>query len=147
MENRPTLAPIRTCSGLWPVMLLLLVVIALINPIREAPARGDDWAYSLTVRHLFETGEYRLDNWAAANMPVQICWGALLSRVFGYSFTVLRLSTLSLLFVGMIAFYFLLRDFGSDDLQASLLMLAVFSSPLILFLGVTFQTDVQFLGW
>ncbi len=106
----------------------------------------DGWAYALTVRYLLETGQYRLHDWAAANMPVQIYLGAFLTRVFGYSFTVLRLSTLSLLVTGLISLYFLLRDFGTKDAESALLALAVFASPPVLFLSFTFQTDVQFLG-
>ena len=109
---------------------------------------GDDgWAYALTVRHLLTTGEYRLHDWAAANMPVQIYWVSLLTDVFGYSFTVLRFATLILTLVGLISLYFLLRDFGTNDFEASLLTIVVLSSPRGPFLSFTFQTDVQFLGW
>jgi 4-amino-4-deoxy-L-arabinose transferase-like glycosyltransferase len=108
---------------------------------------ADDWAYALTVRHLLATGEYRLHDWAAANMPVQIFWGALFVNLFGYSATVLRCSTLFLLFIGLFSLYRLLRDFGIKDTEAGMLTLAVFSSPIVLFLSFTFQTDVQFLGW
>jgi 4-amino-4-deoxy-L-arabinose transferase-like glycosyltransferase len=108
---------------------------------------GDDWAYGLTVRHLLQTGEYRLHDWAAANMPTQIYWGALLAEAFGYSFTILRFSTLFLLLGGLTALYYLLRDFGTGDWEASLLSLTVFSSPVVLFQSFTFQTDVQFLAW
>jgi len=136
----------RKCPGLYLLLLFFLLVVGFVNPVREIMI-DDDWAYGLTVRHLLETGEYRLHDWAAANMPVQIYWAAFLAHVFGYSFTVLRFSTLILLFSGLIALYRLLRDFGMHDTEASLLTFAVLSSPAVCFLGFTFQTDVQFLEW
>ena len=60
----------------------------------------DGFAYARTVRHLLETGEYQLDNWAAANPPAQIFVAAGLAKLFGYSIKVLVVSTLVLLMRG-----------------------------------------------
>jgi len=144
--ERPRLAAMRKFPGLCLLLLLLFLVAALINPVREMMV-DDDWAYGLTVRHLLATGKYHLNDWAAANMPAQIYWAAFLAQIFGYSFTILRFSSLILLIFGIIALYCLLRDFGVPDNEASLLIFAVLSSPAVLFLSFTFQTDVQFLGW
>jgi hypothetical protein len=136
----------RKHSGLYLLVLLFLLVAWLINPMRDLMIE-DDWAYALTVRHLLATGEYKLNDWAAANMPVQIYWAAFLARIFGYTFGVLHCSTLLLVLAALIGLYFLLRDFGIADLEASLLTLIVFASPAVLFLSFTFQTDAQFLAW
>jgi hypothetical protein len=125
----------------------VLLAIVLVNPLREIMTADDGWAYALSVRHLVETGEYKLHDWASVNMPVQIYWVGLLAKLFGYSFTILRLSTLLLLFVAIVSFYYLLRDFGTGDVEAALVSAAVVSSPIMFFLSFTFQTDVQFLGW
>src|SRR5262249_9399921 len=117
-----------------------------VNPVREMMF-GDDWAYGLTVRHLLTTGQYKLHDWATANMPVQIYWAAFLAHVFGYSFTVLRCSTLIVFLIGLIAFYYLLRDFGVVEIESTLMTLVVLSAPTVLMLSFTFHTDVQFLGW
>jgi hypothetical protein len=136
----------RKCPGLLVLLFFFFLVVACINPLRHVMIQ-DDWAYALTVRHLLTTGEYRLHDWAAANMPVQIYWAALLARIFGYTFAVLHCSTLVLLLVGLVALYWLLRDSGVADTESSLLTLTVLSSPALLLLSFTFQTDVQFLGW
>ena len=146
IARRSTLAAMRRCSGLYIVLLLFSLAVAFINPVRQMMF-GDDWAYGLTTRHLLATGEYRLHDWATANMPVQIYWAALLAQVFGYSFVVLRFSTLLLFLVGLIALYWMLRDSGVKDNDASLLTLGLLSSPLVLLLSFTFQSDVQFLSW
>ena len=137
----------RKQPGFYLLLLLLFFVACFINPVREAMTGDDGWAYALSVRTLHETGKYHLHDWAAANMPVQIYLGALFAHLFGYSFTALRFSTLILLLVGLIAVYLLLRDFGVQDTEASLMILAVLSGPVVLFLSFTFQTDVQFFGW
>ena len=136
----------RKCPGLYLVVLSFVLIVWFVNPGWETMF-GDDWAYALTVRHLLTEGTYQLHDWATANMPVQVYWAALLSHVFGYSFIILRCSTLIVCLIGLIAFYHLLRDFGVRDIEASLLTLALFSSPIVVFLSFTFQTDVQFLGW
>jgi hypothetical protein len=136
----------RMSFGFYTLLLIVVFVIGLINPIREMMTH-DGWAYALSVRHLLATSEYRLHDWAAANMPVQIYWAAFLARILGYTFIVLRLSTLVLLLVALISFYWLLRYSGIADHEASLLTLAMVASPVVLFLSFTFQTDVHFLGW
>src|SRR4051794_36863114 len=128
----------RRHTGLWMLLTTLLVVVAFVNPIREMMI-GDDWAYGLTVRHLLETGEYKLNDWAAANMPVQIYWAACLAQIFGYTFGLLRVSTLLLLGVAVVVLYFTLRDSGAGDCESSLLVLVMVASPAVLLLSFTFQ--------
>ena len=133
--------------GLFMLLLLLVTAVAFVNPLREIMTADDGWAYSLSVRHLLNTGEYRLHDWAGVNMPVQIYWSAFFAKLFGYSFILLRLSTLVLLLVGVVSFYYLLQDFGAADVEAALISAAVVFSPIVFFLSFTFHTDVQFLGW
>jgi hypothetical protein len=57
----------------WPpvVVIVAFVIIAVVvNPLRELLTQDDGWAYARSVKHLLDTGEYQLDSWAAANMPV-----------------------------------------------------------------------------
>lgn len=146
MRNGSTLVVMRKSAGLLLLLLFFFLVVAFVNPLRHVLIQ-DDWSYALTVRHLLTTGEYKLHDWAAANMPVQIYWAGFLTQVFGYSFIVLRCSTVILLFTGLLALYRILRDFGVGEGESGLLTLTVLSSPAVLFLSFTFQTDVQFLGW
>jgi hypothetical protein len=132
---------------MWLLLSFFLLVIGLVNPFRETGSWSDDFAYSRMVRHLMETGEYRLDHWAAANMPVQTYLAAGLATVFGYSLTLLRLSTLLLVLFGLVSFYRLLRDHGTGEIEAGLLSLTLLASPLVLYLSFTFMTDAWFLSW
>jgi hypothetical protein len=135
-------------AGGWGLLLAsFLLVIGFVNPVRETGSWSDDFAYARMVRHLLETGEYRLDDWAAANLPVQVYLAAGLTKIFGYSLTLLRISTLLLVFAGLVSFYFLLHEHGTGEFEAGLLALTLLASPLVLYLSFTFTTDAQFLSW
>ena len=146
VRKRSTVAVMRKCAGLLLLLFCFFLVVAFVNPMRET-AIADDWAYASTVRHLIATGQYQLNDWSAANMPVQIYWAASLAKFFGYTLSVLRLSTLALLLVALISLYCMLRDFDVPTEEGSLLTAAMAVSPPVFCLSFTFQTDVQFLGW
>jgi 4-amino-4-deoxy-L-arabinose transferase-like glycosyltransferase len=61
--------------------------------------------------------------------------------------SLLRISTLLLFLCGTLAFYRLLYESGADGKLAAASSIALICNPLILILGLTFMTDVQFLGW
>jgi len=131
-------------SLLWITLAAFALTILFVNPLRET-AVDDDWMYALTVEHLLQTGSYRSHGWLAANMPFQAYWGGLFARVLDYSFASLRISTLVLVFPGLIAFYFLAREHHLDAMQAGLAMLALCASPLVFRFSFSFNTDVPFL--
>ncbi|HEY1215550.1 MAG TPA: hypothetical protein VGE93_18115, partial [Bryobacteraceae bacterium] len=76
-----------------------------------------------------------------------IFFAAAVSHIFGYSLTLLRLTTLALFLCGAIAFYGLLKGFRTDARLAAALTVVLICSPLVLWLAFTFMTDVQFLAW
>jgi hypothetical protein len=137
----------RALAPLAGIAACLLLAAVIINPFREMVSWDDGWAYARTVEHLIGTGEYRLDAWAAANMPVQIYLAGGLSEIFGYSQTLLRFTTVGLLALGLASFYGLAREFGTPRSISFAATLALLASPLVLQLGFTFMSDVQFLGW
>jgi 4-amino-4-deoxy-L-arabinose transferase-like glycosyltransferase len=137
--------PSRGGAGLAVVVILFLAAAAAVNPLREAPY-DDDWAFGETVQHLLETGQYRLNDWLAPNMPLQAVWGALFCLPGGYSFAALRLSTIVLAVIGMVAFRGLAVEHGISRGAANLLTLCLGSSPLFFKLSLTFLSDVPFLA-
>ncbi len=143
-----TVAPSTTGLAGWPglclVIGLYLVAVAAVNPLRECPVL-DDWAYASTVRHLLQTGQYKLDDWVAPNMPFQALWGTLFCLVFGDSYATLRLSTVVLTVIGLIAFRALAREHDLSGRGANLLTLCLASSSLFFRMSLTFQTDIPFL--
>jgi len=135
----------RPCWPLAAVIAIFTIVVIMVNPLREMPIK-DDWAYALTVRTLVQTGEYHLHDWSAPNLIFQAYYGSLFVRLLGMSFSSLRLSTLSLLLVGLISFYFLSREFELSHWQSALLTVLLMASPLVLKFSFSFMTNVPFLS-
>jgi 4-amino-4-deoxy-L-arabinose transferase-like glycosyltransferase len=129
------------------IAVALFLAAIIINPFREMCTWDDSFAYARMVQHLLSTGHYQLDAWAAASMPVQIYLAAGLAKIFGYSLSLLRCTTICLFVVAIASFYRLLRDLGHGESLAAILTLAIPATPLVLMLAFTFMSDVQFLGW
>ena len=132
-----------TCFGTWAVLALFCAAAAAVNPLRQCPV-NDDWAYAATVQRWLRTGEYRPHEWIAANPLFQTVWGGLFCRIFGESFSALRLSTIGLALAGLGAFRGLAREHGLSGPAADLLTLCVASSSLLFRLSLTFMTEVPF---
>jgi hypothetical protein len=129
----------------WLTIALGAIVLIYVNPFRETEV-DDDWAYALTVRHLLDSGQYHLQDSATANMPFQAYWGGLFADLGGYSHGSLRLSTLVLWAFGLGAFYFLCREHRLGRREAGLLVLGLFSCPLIVKMSFSFMTDIPYLS-
>jgi hypothetical protein len=132
-------AALLLALGAWGLALLF------IQPLREC-SMDDDWAYALTAKHLFETGEYRLNDWLAANIPFQAYWGVAFCRMLGYSFSALRLSTLTLVLVGALALYGLAREHRLGRRLSGTLVLVMLGSPLVVRFSLSFMSDAPFLS-
>ena len=130
-----------------PAIVLLLVgiwafVALLIDPRGEFPL-NDDWVYARTVKTLLEGGGLHFAD-MFTNVIAQIYWGALFCIPFGFSFNALRISTLTLGVVGVLALYGVLREAGADRGTAFFGALLLAFNPLYLVLSYSFMSDVPF---
>jgi hypothetical protein len=103
---------------------------------------GDDFSYIWTARALAETGHVVYNGWATAMLGWQIYLGALFIKLFGFSFTAVRVSVL---LVGMATAALLQRlsvRMGLNEWNATLATLTLTLSPLFLPLTFSFMTDV-----
>jgi hypothetical protein len=106
----------------------------------------DDWTYAWSVEHFLHTGELRMIEWSAHYPLAQILWGVLFSRLLGFSFVVLRCSTLVLAWAGLLAFYGTLREVGIRPLLAGLGTLMLWCNPVFFVLSHSFMPDVPFVS-
>lgn len=127
---------------IW-IGLLWLPVIALVNPVGEFPM-NDDWGYARVVQHLVETGEYHPGDWPVMTLFTQVLWGGLFAGIFGFSFTILRISTLILAVVGTYGIYRESLHLGRDTFWAIMAAATLALNPLFFNLSFTFMTDVPF---
>jgi len=128
------------------LLFLWLLVILIVNPVGEF-AINDDWAYSKNVKSLVVDHQFVVDSWPAMNLVSQTAYGSLFAFVFGFSFTILRLSMLFLSILCSVTLYNLLRKFNEQKILCFLLVCSVIFNPLFLSLSFTFMTDIFFLSF
>ena len=103
----------------------------------------DDGPYILVAQKLANTGHIVYNGWSAAMLVWQLYLGAAFIKLFGFSFTAVRMSTL--LVAVMLAFVLqrtLVRS-GVTERNATIGTLALVLSPLYLELSVTFMSDIH----
>jgi len=103
---------------------------------------GDDVAYAHLAQTLERTGHLIYNGWESAFLISHALWGALLIRVFGFSFVCLRLSTVPFALGTVALCYSLVRRAGLRPSKAVFVTLLFGLCPLYLPLAVSFMTDV-----
>jgi len=131
----------------WQMVILIiaiwLVMIILVNPVGNFPL-NDDWSFAASARLLADIGHFVFPDWSAANIVAQIFWGSLFIKIFGFSFTVLRFSTLILGLIGIIAVYRLLREIKTSSGLSAIAALLIAVNPIYFASSNTFMTDIPF---
>ncbi len=122
---------------------LSVLVCELISHPYAAMGIGDDGPYILVAKNLAATGHIHYNGWSAAMLCWQLYLAAALIKVFGFSFTTVRASTV----VVSVASAFLLQRIlvrcGISERNAVIGTLALVLSPLYLLLTVTFMSDIH----
>jgi 4-amino-4-deoxy-L-arabinose transferase-like glycosyltransferase len=127
--------------------LLVVVSVLAVNPVLEM-GTNDDWSYAWLARELAATGRFTYNGWIGAMIGVQAEWAAMLIRWFGFSFTLVRLSTLPFAAGCAFLLYRLSRSAGLNPECALFATLSVALSPEFIPLAASFMTDVPaFFFW
>lgn len=127
------------------LLLLWCAAVALANPVGDFPL-NDDWAYGHNVRALAVDNRLYFSDWPAMTLFAHTLWGAFFSKVFGFSFTVLRFSTLLTGLAGLMAFYRMLQWVALPRRMIVGLMLLLVFNPLWFVLANSYMTDVPFVA-
>ncbi len=127
-----------------PALLCCLAVLFCELIARPYTTMGvaDDGPYILMAHTLAATGHMVYNGWANPMLGWQLYLGAAFIKLFGFSFTAVRMSTL---FVSLALVFCLQRTFvraGINERNATLATLALALSPLYLLLSVTYMTDI-----
>lgn len=132
-------------SLLAPLMGLLVLCVCVVSPRGDFPL-NDDWVYGKCVQGLLEHHRYTGHPFTAASVVAQALWGAAFAQAFGFSFTVLRISTLVLALTTTWATACCARELGLSRRSALLCGLLVLGNPIFLNLSYTFMSDVPFMA-
>jgi len=121
-------------------------MIVMVNPMGNFPI-NDDWAYTRSVLRLVENGEFQLVGFGAMTLISHVLWGALWVQQFGFSFEVLRFSTLFLGLVALIGNYYFLLRLSKDTWIALAGTFVLLVNPIFISSANSFMTDVPFLAY
>lgn len=103
----------------------------------------DDGPYILVAKNLALTGHIAYNGWSAAMLCWQLYLGAAFIKLFGFSFTAVRMSTLLVAVVSAFLLQRVLVRCGVTEGNAVVGTLALVLSPLYLLLSVTFMSDIH----
>ena len=99
------------------LLSLFLIAEIIINPIGEF-SLNDDWSYTKSVETLNNTGVFEIGYWPAMTLYAHVLWGLLFVKVFGFSFTVLRISVLILSLITLLTIHKLVFNITHDKKTA-----------------------------
>jgi len=122
---------------------LSVLVCELISSPYTTMGIGDDGPYILVAKNLAATGHIHYNGWSAAMLCWQLYLGAALIKVFGFSFTTVRVSTMVVSVVSAFLLQRILVRCGISERNAVIGTLALVLSPLYLLLSVTFMSDIH----
>jgi hypothetical protein len=125
-------------------VLSALAVLAAVMATGPALEMGinDDWSYAYSALKRAQTGRLTYSGWESAFLGFQALWGAWTIQLFGFSFTVLRLSVLPFAMGCAIVTFLLSRRCGLTQAMALLGTLSFTLSPLFIPMATSFMTDV-----
>ena len=124
-------------------LLLLALVLGTIlatAPFADAP-RNDDFAYARSAQVLALEGrlEFKMAN--AMALP-QLAYGALVIKVWGFSYYLLDLTGILMATLAAVAMYYLARACGCSSLSSCLATAALTLNPIFLAIAPSFMTDL-----
>jgi hypothetical protein len=135
------LLPLAASAAAWGVLF------AAVPPGAQDFPLSDDWAFARGA-FLFARGEgVHYSGWASMPQLGQWLWSLPFVGALGESFVALRLSVLALSWVGLAAFYDLLRGRGSSPARAAFCAAALALDPLFVLSQGTYMTDVPALSF
>jgi hypothetical protein len=121
--------------------LLMTICLLLAYPFVEM-GFIDDWSYIKTTQTFLQTGHFIYNGWAAMPLGWQVLWGALFSKLLGFSFIHVRLSILPLAAASVYLYHQILIRFGLARTYAIFGALALALSPIFMLMSASYMTDI-----
>jgi hypothetical protein len=119
-----------------------VLVCSLISRPFAGMGIADDGPYVLTALKLATTGHIAYNGWVSAMLGWQLYLGAAFIKLFGFSFTAVRMSVLLVAVALAFVLQRTLVRIGITERNATIGTLAFVLSPLYLMLSVTFMSDL-----
>lgn len=124
--------------------IIWLICIILVNPFGDFPL-NDDWSYARNAKALVLENKIYFDDWGAMTLIAHTMWGAFFCKIFGFSFTVLRFSTLVLGWAGLLVSYLFFQEGGMKKKHAFWATILLAFNPFYFVNSFSYMTEVPFM--
>jgi hypothetical protein len=128
------------------ILLLITVCYFVVNPIGEY-AIDDDWAYVKSLHYLYQEGNFKIMAWNPMSLISLLLWGLPFTKLFGFTFTVTKISVVALLYLECITILAFLRKMNFSRDLTLLVSLTLIFNPIHFFHSFMFGTDIPMLAW
>jgi hypothetical protein len=105
---------------------------------------NDDWSYAQSVWSLVKNGKLEFTCYNCSTNLLQILYGAITSKIFGFSFVALRITSWIFGLMGVIFMYLLIRRVSVSPRLALVAALTLSTNVIYFNLANTYMTDVPF---
>ena len=123
--------------------LFWLLMHVAIDPVGEFPL-NDDWGWAVPIFYQMTFGGPMLVYAQSMTLVAQLVWGWLFCLPGGFSFTALRISTVTAGYGAIALTYAIGRELGLSRFHATLAALVVMVNPSFVLHANTFMTEVPF---
>jgi hypothetical protein len=137
----PVKSVLRARVGAGLCALSAAVCVLMAWPFAEM-GMGDDFSYIRSAQVLADTGHIALNGWGAPMAIFQLLPAALFIKLFGFSFTIVRLTTLLVAMATAFLFQRAMVRAGINEWNATAGTLTLALSPMYLQLSFSFFTDM-----
>jgi hypothetical protein len=123
------------------LIIIFLTTYILINPLGNFLI-NDEWFYVKAVYN-FNFSNFKLDPLITPSLIGQIFYTNILISIFGFSFNLLKITTIFLSIFSSILLYLLFIELSFKKIYAFFVSLIFFFNPLFFYLSFGFMTDVH----
>lgn len=128
---------------LFLLLLIFLISEILVDPRGNFPL-NDDWSYSKSVLNWQRDGVYNIGDWPAMTLFTHLLWGLAFTKIAGFSFFILRISTLVSSLIGVVVLFSLVKKISNSAGIAFIGSMALSYNPIYFNLSNTYMTDITF---
>lgn len=136
----------RAVGDLAVIGVLLGVCYWLVWPVGEY-ANVNDWVFNKSLLRWHERRELWIPHFVPMSLVGHVLWGGLFTKLFGFSFTVTKLSVVVLAAVELFVLARWLRWCAVGEAVLWLTVLALLFHPLHFYQCFTFETDLPAMTW
>ena len=131
-------------KNIYLLLGIFFVVLTVMLPFKDQ-VFSEDFAYAQSVRHFISTGDLKVSERVAPSSITLIVWGAIITKIFGFSLANLHLSVVMLLPFLLFSLYKLFVLTGCSKQKSLIFTLFFLSIPLVIYFSYTFLTTILFL--